>query len=193
MQLLETLKIDQGKIPFLAFHNARFNATRKALFNVKETTDLADFIYPPDLDCYRCRIIYGKNIEKIEFIPFQQRSFKTFQLVYHDYINYAFKYLDRQAIQQLVQQKQTADDILIIKQGVITDTSIANVAFFDGQNWITPQNPLLKGTARARLLNERKIIEQPILVSELKNFSKMALMNALIDFMVLDDFILIGG
>jgi len=193
MQLLETIKVDQGHAYFIPFHNARFNKTRSVLFNIKEPLNLADFIRPPDLGCYRCRIVYSKHIEKVEFIPYQQRSFKTFQIVYNDDINYDFKYLDRRSIQKLEQFKKNADDILIVKQGFITDTSIANVAFFDHEKWITPTNPLLKGTTRARLLAEHKIIEQPISVSQLKTFSKMALMNALVDFMVLEEFILIGG
>jgi len=193
MQLLETIKVDQGKPFFISFHNERFNKTRLELFGIQENLDLSTIINPPDLNCYRCRIVYSKKIEKIEFIPYQPRIFKIFQIVYDDHIDYEYKYLDRSAIQKLEQFKQEVDDILIIKQGLITDTSIANVAFFDGEQWITPANPLLKGTTRERLLQENKIQTKMIDLKEIKKYSKMALMNALLGFTVLEEFYLIGG
>ncbi len=193
MQLLETIKVDRGKPYLISFHNERFNRTRLELFGIQENFDLSTIINPPDLNCYRCRIVYSKKIEKIEFIPYQPRIFKTFQIVYNDYIDYKYKYLDRSAIQKLEQFKQEVDDILIIKQGLITDTSIANVAFFDGEQWITPANPLLKGTTRERLLQENKIQTKMIDLKEIKKYSKMALMNALLGFTVLEEFYLIGG
>ncbi len=193
MQLLETIKVDRGKPFFISFHNERFNRTRFDLFGIQDNFDLSTIINPPDLNCYRCRIIYSEKIEKIEFIPYQNRQFKTFQIVYDDYIDYKYKYLDRSAIQKLEQFKKESDDILIIKQGFITDTSIANVAFFDGEQWITPANPLLKGTTRERLLQEGKIKSEIIELKEIKKYSKMALMNALLGFTVLEEFYLIGG
>lgn len=193
MQLLETIKVDQGKFYFSSFHNERFNRTRFELFGIQENFDLSTIINPPDLNCYRCRIIYSKTIEKIEFIPYQPRSFKTFQIVHDDEIKYNFKYLDRSAIQKLERFKKNADDILIIKQGFITDTSIANVAFFNGEQWITPENPLLKGTTRSRLLQENKIHPKIIDLKETKKYSKMALINTLLEFTILEEFYLIGG
>jgi len=193
MQLLETIKVDQGKPFFISFHNERFNRTRLELFGIQENLDLSTIINPPDLNCYRCRIVYSEKIETIEFIPYQPRIFKTFQIVYNDHIDYKYKYLDRSAIQKLEQFKQEADDILIIKQGFITDTSIANVAFLDGEQWITPANPLLKGTTRERLLQEWKIKSEIIELKKIKKYSKMALMNALLGFTVLEEFYLIGG
>jgi 4-amino-4-deoxychorismate lyase len=193
MQLLETIKVDQGKVFFISFHNERFNSSRQALFGIQEKVDLSTLINPPDLNCYRCRIIYSEKIEKIEFIPCQNRQFKIFQIVHDDHIDYEYKYLDRRAIQKLEQLKKEADDILIIKQGLITDISIANVAFFDGEQWITPTNPLLKGTTRERLLQEGKIKPATIDLKEIKKCSKMALMNALLGFTVLKEFYLIGG
>jgi 4-amino-4-deoxychorismate lyase len=193
MQLLETIKVDQGKVFFISFHNERFNSSRQALFGIQEKVDLSTLINPPDLNCYRCRIIYSEKIEKIEFIPCQNIQFKIFQIVHDDHIDYEYKYLDRRAIQKLEQLKKEADDILIIKQGLITDISIANVAFFDGEQWITPTNPLLKGTTRERLLQEGKIKPATIDLKEIKKCSKMALMNALLGFTVLKEFYLIGG
>ena len=54
--------------------------------------------------------------------------------------------------------------------------------------WFTPRNPLLKGTTRARLLSVGKIVESDIRVQELRSFSQVALLNAMVDFDILERF-----
>lgn len=54
--------------------------------------------------------------------------------------------------------------------------------FFDGDKWITTENPLLEGTCRARLLDQDLISIQKISVNQLQSFSKMMLINAMLDF-----------
>ena len=41
--------------------------------------------------------------------------------------------------------KREQDEILITRNGLLTDTSIANIALFNGKEWHTPKHPLLKG------------------------------------------------
>ncbi|MEG0647308.1 MAG: aminotransferase class IV, partial [Bacteroides sp.] len=105
-----------------------------------------------------------------------------------DTINYTYKSTDREALNQLYEQRNTKDDVLIIKNGYITDTSIANVALFDGTHWFTPKHPLLKGTQRAQLLQKGIIQEKEIMLEELFSFSQMTIFNAMIPFqsLVLD-------
>jgi len=186
-QLFETIKINAGQAYHLAYHNQRLNDTRRVLFNVNNVIDLNNILQPlPQTGFYRCRVVYRETIEKIEYIPYTSRQFQHIKLIEANTLDYAFKYADRTALQDLVAQKGQADDILIIKNGFITDTSIANVAFYDGQQWVTPTTFLLKGTTRTRLLAENKIIAAEIKPTDLKYFTKMALMNALLDFYVLD-------
>jgi 4-amino-4-deoxychorismate lyase len=80
----------------------------------------------------------------------------------------------------LFTQRQNHDDILIVKNGLITDTSYSNVAFFDGQLWFTPHQPLLPGTARARLLHEGCLQEAKITLTDLHRFEKCSLINAML-------------
>jgi 4-amino-4-deoxychorismate lyase len=190
-QLLETIKIVDGTAPFVEFHNQRLNETRQILLNAKQPIDLKTVIQAPaSTGIYRCRIIYSETIETVEYIRHQDRSFQTFKIVEDDKIDYSFKYLNRDDINRLVAQKGLADEILIIKNGLVTDTSIANVAFWQDQ-WLTPSTPLLKGTTRARLLKAKQLIEADIRREDLNRFSKMAMMNALIGFCVIENFKLI--
>jgi 4-amino-4-deoxychorismate lyase len=181
---LETIKIINGIPQNLEFHNQRLNYTRQHFNSQSNTIDLKQFIVPPSTNgIYKCRVIYSNTIEDIQYSHYTERQFKTFQTVIANDINYQFKYLNRDALNKL--QSQTTDDILIIKNGFITDTSIANVAFYDDNKWITPTTPLLQGTTRARLLQQKKIIAAPIRLEEINKYSKMALMNALLGFYVI--------
>jgi 4-amino-4-deoxychorismate lyase len=94
--------------------------------------------------------------------------------------------LNRDAINQLFAEKGTADDVLFVKNGLITDTSIANVAFFDGLQWVTPSIALLEGTTRARLLQSGKLHLMDITPAMLPRFKRMALCNAIFGFCVLE-------
>ena len=65
---------------------------------------------------------------------------------------------------------------------LLTDTSIANIAIFYENIWITSKNCLLNGTTKARLLEEKFLIEKRYNSEYVKNTSKIALMNAMIGF-----------
>ena len=187
-KLLETIKIINGEPQHLEYHQARVNQTRAILYDTQTEIALAKLIHCPfPSDTYRCRIIYTDHIEHIEYLPYQPRSFRTFQIVTDDSITYPFKFLKRDSLNQLAAQKGLADDILIVKHGLITDTSIANVAFWDNDKWVTPATPLLNGTTRQRWLNDKRMIAKDITLTDLKNFSKMAMMNAMIGFYVIDN------
>jgi 4-amino-4-deoxychorismate lyase len=46
---------------------------------------------------------------------------------------------------------------------------------------VTPSTPLLPGTARARLLQEGAIVQDEIKVRDLGRFTKVAIINAMVD------------
>ena len=84
-------------------------------------------------------------------------------------------------MEELFAQRGNCDDVLIVKKEKITDSSYANVVFFDGKDWCTPKDPLLKGTCRARLLDQGRIKEAALGVEDLKKFQGLKLINALRD------------
>lgn len=180
--LLETIKCFDGKLYNLEEHNARFNAARKEYFGIFEKFNLKNVIEIPE-NCkkgwFRCRIIYGEKIEKVEFIAHQFREVKSLKLVENNHIDYRYKYTDRQKLLELFEMREKCDDILILKNGFITDSFTANVVFFDGSKWFTPNTPLLPGTQRAHLIAKRKIVETPINIEDLKKYNKAGLINAM--------------
>lgn len=184
--LLETIKVANRQLINVACHNARLNASRAAIFGASGSWDLSSIVKIPDYltdTTYKCRLEYGRDIELVEFIPYQQRMVKTLYLVEANEIIYCHKYTERKALNDLKSQIEDSpnSDILIVKNGLITDTSYSNIVFFDGKSWITPDSPLLPGTKRRFYLDLQIICEKRIKPSDVNGFSHARLINAMID------------
>lgn len=190
MKLIETIRFENGLFDNLAYHQQRLNRSRKVIFGCGDEIDLNEYFYmenfqianPKEHSVIKCRLIYSTTIEKTEFLPYQRPKMRTLKIVADDEIDYLHKFLDRKPIEKLVAKKGGCDDILIVKNGLITDTSFANILFFNGKEWITPALPLLKGTQRARLLDEEKIRPADIRPEDLRYFRKARLINAMMRF-----------
>ena len=87
---------------------------------------------------------------------------------------------DRSELNILFAQRHDADEILIIKQGMVTDSFYANVAFLNGNKWYTPRTFLLPGTQRAFLLDCGVIEEADISENDIYNYSHIRLFNAMV-------------
>jgi len=77
---------------------------------------------------------------------------------------------------------EICDDIIIVKNGFVTDSFAANILFLDGVQWITPTTPLLNGTKRQFLLDQGIIAEKEIREEDIRTYQKVGLINAMIDF-----------
>lgn len=144
---------------------------------------MSGFISPPSLSgIWKCRIVYGKEIEEVGYAPYQKRMVSSLRPVVSDTIDYSYKSTNRGELNELFARRGKADDILIVKDGYLTDTSIANIALYDGHTWYTPAHPLLQGTKRAELLDNRFIVEKDIRQAQLGDYSHIMLFNAMIDW-----------
>lgn len=72
-----------------------------------------------------------------------------------------------------------ADEVVIVGNGLLTDTSYSNIALFDGQRWVTPRQPLLRGTMRQSLLDTGQLVERDIRDDEWGRYEKVSLINAM--------------
>ena len=181
MLLLETIQVKNGQFQNIEYHNHRFNKSRKDLFNINDFQALETLIKIPS-DClddvFRCRVIYTKEIQEVTFTPYLYKEIKTLKLVDIGDWNYSHKYADRSFMTNLLNENKDFDEIIMVKNGFITDCTIANLAFWDGENWHTPLTPLLKGTKRQQLLDSQEIMEREIRVEELKEYEGVCLINA---------------
>jgi len=183
--LIETIKVENGVLMNLHFHQERLDRSLYELFGADDKINLGSEIQIPahaQGGKYKCRVLYGKNIGKIEFIKYQPRKIFCLKIVYDDSIEYHLKFSDRSNLEKLLQQKGYCDDILIVKNGLITDTSYSNIVFFNGKKWVTPDSPLLKGTKRSFLLSRGNINLGHIRIDDLTNYSGFLLINAMLDF-----------
>lgn len=158
--------------------------TQKEILGLEDSINLEDALNIPLLfqkGLVKCRILYAANIEKIEFHPYQIRPIDSLKVVHNDVIDYTYKSEDRAALAQLFQQRKNFDDILIVKNGCLTDSYYANLVFDDGQQCFTPYQPLLKGVRRASLLQSKSIQEADIRLEDIPQFKKVHLINAMMD------------
>lgn len=184
--LLETIKCLDGQCFNLPYHLKRINTSRQRL-GFDSPLELS--LTPPKKGLFRCRLVYENEILKIEYLPYEMKLPHSFKLIHTD-ISYDLKYEDRDELNTLVGKKEDADEIIIVKDGLVTDTSIANLCFFDAGEWLTPSKPLLNGTTRQRLLDEKKIITADIHFEKIHTYSKIAVMNAMTDFQIIENAII---
>ncbi len=181
-RLFETIKIADGIPLNLSLHNERMNRSRKFLFGLNDRLSLDEYISVPEnarSGITRCRIIYAESVISVEYAPYIPASTRSLKLVDAGSVVYDHKYLDRSSLVSLI-DKEIADDILIIRNGCIADTSYSNVIFTDGKRWTTPDTPLLKGTMRKFLLGNGTITEERITVNKLTHYTHFKLINAML-------------
>jgi 4-amino-4-deoxychorismate lyase len=183
--LLETIKVENGRLQNPEYHQARIEASSWSLLGINTGIDLKRVVQIPDFGregVFKCRVVYDTQIRQISFEDYHPKQIQSLKLVYDDDIEYPYKYVDRQAIDRLFEKRGTCDDILIVKQGLITDTSFCNILFYDGIRWLTPHSALLSGTRRRALIRQGMVWPQKTSVGDLDGFSHFMLINAMLDF-----------
>lgn len=180
-QLVESIWIHKGRLINLPYHQARYNRTFRHLFGTNARIDLRSIIIADTLkdDDIKCRIIYDeKNIE-VEYMPYIRKNLDTARLVFDNTIEYDYKYLHRPALDSLFGLRNDCDEIIIVKEGYITDAYYYNIIIQKNNQYYTPAKPLLEGIMRQYYLDKGSIIPLDITVDELLNASNIYLINAL--------------
>lgn len=66
---IETIRIEDGKVYNLDYHIERFDRTRAIFWKDSAPIDLRALISPQSLaGVYKCRVVYGKEIEEITYV-----------------------------------------------------------------------------------------------------------------------------
>lgn len=182
---IEVIKVVKGEFVNPQPHIERIVNTTKHFFGKPLCAVLTKDIIPihlQDCEVVKCRIVYCSDIVRIDFEPYAMQTIKNLALIEHNTIDYAFKYHNRSLINQLKSSANEADDILIIKNSKVTDTSFSNVVFKDYKGKLyTPKSTLLAGTKRKQLLKKGIIQEKEIYATDIKSYKGLYLINAMID------------
>lgn len=183
--LVESIKVENRRFHNIEYHNKRMNQSRKQLFGCDDFLKIEEQVVIPgfvDDKIFKARVIYRSSIEQTEFLEYFPRKINSFKLIFDNNIDYFHKMVDREQINSLLSKKGDCDDIIIVKNGNLTDASSSNLLFFDKNQWYTPSTPLLKGTMRQFLLESNLIKEEKITVVDLEKYSRVLTINAMIGF-----------
>lgn len=183
MNFIETIKVEDGLVKNLELHIERARATAMKFFGVEKEYEFGGLLSDGELrrssGIYKLRVVYSKEILGFSFEPYKMRKIHTLRPVDGSGVDYSFKYESRGAIEALFEQRGDSDDILIIKDGYVTDTSYCNLICSDGKGLYSPSTPLLKGTKREQLLREGVIKERDIRIDDLNKYSEFYVVNAM--------------
>ncbi|MCS3867609.1 4-amino-4-deoxychorismate lyase [Chryseobacterium ginsenosidimutans] len=183
-QFIESIKIEDQEIFLLEFHQKRVDQTF-AHFGKEGSIDIAKIYKHLEHDedgLYKLRIVYDLDKKvRTQMIPYAIPQIEDFQLVENNIYDYSFKFEDRKELEKM-KMKSKAEEIIIVKNNHITDTSFSNLLFLKGKDWFTPSSYLLNGVQRQNLLKHKKIKETEITLQNIKQFTHFQLINALNDF-----------
>lgn len=180
--LFESIRIENGEVFNLNLHQKRVDNSRLELLQLTDRLSLAEAILPldfPEKGLFKCRVTYTDQIEKVEFLEYETRQPARIRLVENDKISYPHKLADRSEFQEILAQYPDYQEVIITQRGHITDSTWANLAFFDGKNWVTPDTFLLPGTRRQQLIESKILKVKPIRAIDLGRFEKFALINSM--------------
>ena len=201
-QLLETIRLEAKKFCNLDLHAKRMRESRAKLFGVDKPIPLASYLEVPSgfgESRYKCSLPYGRSIGTAEYSPYTPIPITKLVVVNSAPFDYSLKWIDRSALDALKTRGHTilqnrsgvsgpdggvvrgSFEIIISIEGRITDTSYSNIAFRDGERWVTPAQPLLEGTKRRELLDSGVLREKAITVDEMSSYGSVTLINSMLD------------
>ena len=184
-RFFETIKIEKGRAFHLEYHQNRVNNTFRHFFSESTILNLKDVIRTDFDGLTRAKIIYDSNNTEIFYFEYKPKNIDSIQLIDCDDILYNFKFVDRTAIDALSSSSE-ADEIAIFKNGLLCDSSIANIAILIDDVWISPSKPLLFGTTLRRYSDLNFIKFGEINKTMMYKAEKIAFLNAMLDFKIYD-------
>lgn len=154
---IETIRYADGRIHLLGLHNMRMATTVKEMFGTSAQKMEETMFCPPEeiaaSGTVKCRVIYGRDIESIQYEPYVPRTLRRLRMVSDDGIDYHLKYLDRTCLDRHSAESMADEGVIIVKNGLITDCTYANLLFHAGEKTYTPSRPLLEGVMRRHLID----------------------------------------
>lgn len=182
--LIESIRLDDGVFHNLIYHQRRVDKAFSSLFTAR-SHNLEELLrrssHPVD-GLYKCRIVYDAHSAEVSFVPYNARPIRSIKVVIDDGIRYDCKFAERKALDNLFAMRAACDDVLIVRNGEVTDSSIANIAFSKAGRWFTPAHPLLAGTMRQSLIDAGKIEAAVIRKEQIPSFESFRLINAMVGF-----------
>ncbi len=182
-QVFESIKVVGHHYYNLTYHLERMQRTCMALWGRKRSTDglINQLNKQSTEELYKCKVLYDADGQVLEFSPYTKKEIHQLLIVHENSISYEHKYVDRKVFKAAEERIGTNQDVIYVKNGILTDTTFSNIALWNGTEWHTPAIPLLKGTKRQALLDEGRLLERNIPLEGLLAYEKISLINAMLD------------
>lgn len=194
--LFETIKIQDCKIQNSDLHLERVFNSRNTIWKVQYTSDfekifseiesMLNIKYSTE-KIYKLKVIYNQSDLKYEINDYSKPIINRIKLIDDDFIDYQYKFTDRNSLESLKitafgeMSERSHSEIIIIKNGMATDSSFSNLVFSKDDELITPANFLLRGTKMEKYRREKIILEKPVRATEIMNFDSIHFINAMND------------
>jgi len=181
--LFESIRVEGGQAHLLHYHQARIERSYRQLFQKECPWKLISLLPElPTTGFHKLRFLYNKRAFSFEIAPYEARKIESLKCVEINTYNYDLKFTDRSGIDQAFALRGDCDDVLMTKNGFLTDTSYCNILLFDGTDWVTPEKPLFEGVQREYLLDQKMVRVDSIHRRDLHLFIEFQLINALNPF-----------
>ena len=180
---VETIRVEEGVPHNISYHQRRMANTMQHFFPHVPVPSLASALasrkWSADIT-WKVHVEYdASGITLVKADEYHIRHITRLRLVLCNDIDYAYKSVDRRCLEALAAQRGEAEEVVIVKNGLLTDTSYSNIALFDGSQWVTPRQPLLRGTMRQSLLDAGALVEMDIKAEDWDHYRQVSLINAM--------------
>lgn len=189
--LLETIRLQDGKVLRLEEHQARIDRSHLACYGSVPGWRLADSLpAPPSQGRHRLRLLHHRESREYETHPYAIRRPQAFHTIEVGDVDYAHKYADRSGLEGLRRQVardkglDPADlswDILLTRDGLLLEAGYAALACLLDGEWLTPSAPLLPSTRIAAYVREGRLRPAQLHVSDIPSMERILLVNAMLD------------
>ncbi|HOA07083.1 MAG TPA: aminotransferase class IV [Spirochaetota bacterium] len=180
-RFIETVRIENGILCNFESHNARIASTFAKYFPLSDPFVIKDIQLDsvPVKGKYKLRIVYSGDDRNISVEKYAVKKIRSVLAVECSDAEYSFKHEDRSLFSFL--KNNDFDEIIVLKKGMVTDSSFSNLAFYDSGKWYTPEKFLLNGTMRQKLLADKIIYEKKIPAEDIKKYEKISFINSMLD------------
>lgn len=177
--LFETIRVCNGCAERLELHQARIiRSGGKAEPSLVQVIAAASV---PPAGEYKVHISYtAQGVHAVHVEPYTPRVIRRMRAVDCN-VCYSRKDEDRSAFEQLRRQHPDVDELILCREGWVTDTTYSNLLFGEPGAWYTPELYLLAGTRRESLLRAGFVQARPIHRDDIPHFPYVCLINAMLE------------
>jgi 4-amino-4-deoxychorismate lyase len=181
--VFESIKVTKEGCSNLEYHINRMQQTALKLWgNLMMFNDIRDEVQSIFVqEIHKCNVYYNQYDFKLDIQPYEKKEINKLIIIRDDMIEYDIKYTNRSRFELAEKLISYDEQIIFCKQGLLTDTTYSNIALWNGNSWLTPSVPLLKGTKRQFLLDRNLLTATDIHFNEIHHFRKISLINAMLD------------